>query len=334
MQYHFFPLFGMVNGVECHPVRIATEVVDLLREEANRKNLALSLELETPVPIAIQSDAKRLRQILVNLVGNAIKFTEAGEVRVVLRLRRRRHEPPQLECDVIDTGIGISQSQMERLFHAFSQADNSSTRRFGGTGLGLAISRRLAQLLGGDVTVRSEPGKGSRFRASVATGPIEGIPLADRSMAVLPVHESTPTDAQRRPELHASILLAEDGPDNQRLITTLLQKAGATVSVASNGEAAVESALRSRNPGEAFDLILMDMQMPVMDGYEATRRLRDAGWSGPIIALTANAMAGDREACLAAGCNDFLTKPISRRILVEGIARHLAGRPLEQGHGG
>ncbi len=280
--------------------------------------------------VIIQSDAKRLRQILVNLVGNAVKFTETGTVRVVLSFQQASPALSWLEFDVIDTGIGISESQIEKLFHAFSQGDNSSTRRFGGTGLGLAISRQLAQLLGGNVTVCSQLGKGSRFRLSVATGSTEGVPLVDRVKSSPPVIASaSPPGIDCLPGLRANVLLAEDGPDNQRLISTLLAKSGANVSVASNGEAALDSALRSRDRGEAFDVILMDMQMPVMDGYEATRRLREAEWHGPIIALTANAMAGDRERCLAAGCDDYLTKPITRRILVETIARYLAERPLE-----
>ncbi len=312
----------------CHPIQIAAEVVDLLREVATRKGLSLVLELETQVPSVIQSDAKRFRQILVNLVGNAIKFTETGGVRVVLRLRQADRSRPQLECDVIDTGIGISQSQTQRLFHAFSQGDASSTRRFGGTGLGLAISRQLARLLDGDVTVSSEPGKGSLFRVSVATGDLEGVSLASRVERAEPLLVSASLPKPAPFHLKARVLLAEDGPDNQRLISTLLGKAGAAISVAENGEAAVRTAIQSRDRQEAFDLILMDMQMPVMDGYEATRRLRDAQWTGPIIALTANAMSGDRDKCLAAGCSDYLAKPITRRSLIEKIAPYLAGRSL------
>ena len=315
---------------DCRPVEIASEIVELFREEAGRKDLSLTLELDSPVPAVIQSDAKRFRQILINLVGNAIKFTESGGVRIVLRTRRRNHARPQLRCDVIDTGIGISKSQLSRLFRAFSQADTSSSRRFGGTGLGLTISRRLARLLGGDVTVRSEPERGSRFSVTVSTGPLAGIPLVEHLTPPLAVPIATPTsETPPHTRLQARILLAEDGPDNQRLISTLLTKAGATVTVVPNGEHAVETVLLTHDRNEAFDLILMDMQMPVMDGYEATRRLRAAQWTGPIIALTANAMSGDREKCLAAGCNDFLTKPITRKALVEGITRHLTDKRLE-----
>ncbi len=309
----------------CAPLPVAIEVVNLLKEEAHRKGLALSLELESPIPTTIQSDTKRLRQILVNLVGNAVKFTEAGQVRVVLRLRRDRNAPPHFECDVIDTGIGISVPQEEQLFRAFSQADNSSTRRFGGTGLGLVISRQLAQLLGGDISVHSEEGVGSRFRLAVAAGSLDGVSLIDRINDDAPCTERPATaQSPTLPELDASVLLAEDGLDNQRLISLLLRNSGAKVSMAPDGKAALETALHSRESGEPFDVILMDMQMPVMDGYEATRELRDAEWTGPIIALTANAMTGDREKCLAAGSDDFLTKPITRRVLVEGIVRHLS----------
>ena len=308
----------------CEPLQVATEVANLLKEEAHRKGLALSLELESPIPQTIESDTKRFRQILVNLVGNAIKFTETGHVRVVLRLRRNRHAPTQLECDVIDTGIGIREAQMGQLFHAFSQADNSPTRRFGGTGLGLVISRQLAQLLGGDITVRSKEGEGSRFRLSVDVGSVEDVSFVDRLDHDSSFSENTPSvHSQPASELNANILLAEDGLDNQRLVSLLLRKSGASVSVAPDGKAALEAAFRSRENGEAFDVILMDMQMPVMDGYEATRQLRDAGWTGPIVALTANAMTGDREKCLAAGCDDFLTKPIARRTLIASIVKHL-----------
>ena len=309
----------------CAPLQVATEVVGLLKEEAHRKGLALSLELESPIPQTIQSDTKRFRQILVNLVGNAIKFTEAGQVRVVLRLRRHRNDPAQLECDVVDTGIGISTGQREQLFRAFSQADNSSTRRFGGTGLGLVISRQLARLLGGDISVHSEEGAGSRFRFSVAAGSLDNVSLIDRADdETLSPERHCRAQSARLPELEASVLLAEDGVDNQRLISLFVRKSGAKVSIASDGKAALEAAQRSREEGQPFDLILMDMQMPVMDGYEATRRLRDADWTGPIIALTANAMTGDREKCLAAGCDDFLTKPITRQGLIEEMAKHLS----------
>ena len=308
----------------CAPVRVASEVVNLLKKEAQRKGLALSLELEGPVPQTIESDAKRLRQILVNLVGNAIKFTETGQVRVVLRLRHNQQSPPQLECNVVDTGIGISQAQLKRLFKAFSQGDTSSTRRFGGTGLGLVISRQLARLLGGDISVSSKKGEGSRFRLSVGAGPLQGVAYIDRLDDDTSVSEYSPGHPRQDPaNLNANVLLAEDGLDNQRLISHVLRKAGAEVSVVADGRQALEAAIQSRESGRPHDVILMDMQMPVMDGYEATRRLRDAAWTGPIIALTANAMTGDREKCLAAGCDDFLTKPISRPTLLEGIAKHL-----------
>ena len=308
----------------CAPVRVATEVVNLLREEAHRKGLTLSLELDGPIPRTIESDTKRLRQILVNLVGNAIKFTEAGQVRVVLRLRQSRSSSPQFECDVVDTGIGIGQVQLRKLFKAFSQVDNSSTRRYGGTGLGLAISRQLAQLLGGDITVSSKEGKGSRFRVSIGVGSLENVAFVNQLDEDASVCEYAPRlRSADLPELDARILLAEDGLDNQRLISLLLRKSGAEVSIAADGKQALAAAIESRTSGNPYDVILMDMQMPIMDGYEATRQLRDASWTGPIIALTANAMAGDREKCLVAGCDDFLTKPISRPALVEGIARHL-----------
>ncbi|MDZ7620070.1 MAG: ATP-binding protein [Patescibacteria group bacterium] len=287
------------------------------------------------------------RQILINLLGNAIKFTASGSVHFRARMLPDDGKSPQLCFDVIDTGIGINEEQLARLFEPFSQADGSTTRRFGGSGLGLAISRQLARKLGGDVHVVSQPGRGSTFSLTIATGSLEGVrmlhnPSADLGLATDGPLGQSPVASPVR--LEGRILLVEDGPDNQRLVSFLLRKAGAEVTLAENGRIACQKALARLSTHDAigvwqdvvakgetvpFDLILMDMQMPVMDGYEATRRLRQAGYVGPIIALTAHAMKHDREKCLNAGCDAYLAKPIDRRALLTTVAEHLRRHKLE-----
>ncbi len=312
-----------VERIPCSPLEILHEVRGLMAARAAEKKLGFVVEVDGPVPEAIRSDPTRLRQILVNLVGNAVKFTSAGHVRLSLALV----EPPAAAADprlrfrVSDTGIGIGPEQTARLFVPFSQADSSTTRKYGGTGLGLAISKRLIEALGGTIAVESTPGQGSTFTVEVPTGPLEGVPRVEYKpldAGVTSAADESPPSSQ---PLNARVLLVEDGLDNQRLLSFLLKKAGATVVTAENGQVAVELALAARAEGHRFDLILMDMQMPVMDGYEATRRLRAAGYDGPIIALTAHTMQGDREKCLAAGCDDFTPKPIDRRALLEAIRR-------------
>jgi len=234
-----------------------------------------------------------------------------------------------MQFDIIDTGIGMTPEQMGKLFQSFSQADTSTTRKFGGSGLGLMISKRLAEMLGGDVTVFSEPDEGSTFRITVTTGALDGVKmLDDPATATIAQPETVAATKPDADKLDCRILLAEDGPDNQRLIGHILKKAGAEVTIVENGKMAVEDALAALNqrregdPEQPFDVILMDMQMPVMDGYEATGLLRLKGYTGPIIALTAHAMASDRQKCLDAGCDDYATKPIDRKKLIETIRRY------------
>jgi CheY-like chemotaxis protein len=256
-----------------------------------------------------------LRQILVNLVGNAIKFTGAGSVHVTFEAKNVSEKDVRLKFGVIDTGIGISPAQMGLLFQPFSQIDASARRRFGGSGLGLAISQRLARLLGGEIEVSSTPGKGSKFTLTLSVRQDVPTPIAPAP----PGNVVQTTDSPACLELNCHVLLVEDGPDNQRLFAFLLKAAGARVTLAENGQVALNAALKIEEASNPIDLILMDMQMPVMDGYEATRRLRNAGWQGPIIALTAQAMCDDRQNCLSAGCDDYLSKPIDRKTLIETI---------------
>ncbi len=315
-----------VERLSCSPSQIALEVAELLGEHAERKGLELRTELATPIPAEMRSDPTRLRQILLNLTGNAIKFTATGSVTL-----RFACDPTAelLIVDVVDTGIGITDLQRERLFTAFSQADASTSRVFGGTGLGLVISRRLAQLLGGDLQLAASGAQGSTFRVSIATGPLAGVPMLkalDRAEAAPTKRTAPATLAGPGPLVGRRILLAEDGPDNQRLISFVLSKAGAHVDIAGDGAVAVAKVLDALGSATPYDLVILDMQMPVLDGYGAARELRARGLSLPILALTAHAMEGDRSACIDAGCNEYETKPIDRPRLIEACARLAASR--------
>ena len=243
-----------------------------------------------------------------------------------------------MQFDVVDTGVGMAPEQLARIFQPFTQADESVTRQFGGTGLGLTICSSLAELLGGELTVESQPGKGSTFRLTIVTGSLEAIPFVENvsteTQPGVPTASSqdqngqNPAASNDRPRQSsvqkpsARVLLAEDGRDNQKLISFVLRKAGVAVEVAENGQDAVNAVLDRQTTEEAFDVVLMDMQMPVMDGYSATRHLRNAGVSCPIIALTANAMSDDRDKCLDSGCDDYTTKPIDRQQLTSLIAQY------------
>jgi PAS domain S-box-containing protein len=314
-----------IEAAPCSPVQLAAEVVSLMRPQAAAKQLILKTELAGPLPETVMTDPLRLRQVLVNLVGNAIKFTDQGEVCLVVRFTAESGSP-RLWFDVIDTGIGMNEEQMKSLFQPFSQVDSSSTRKFGGTGLGLCISKHLAEAMGGSITVRSTPGSGSVFSVAIDPGPLAELQMLQNAQeALLDCRPSATSAPAEKIVLRGRILLAEDGPDNQRLICLLLGKAGAEVTAVDNGQLAVEAALAARAAGEAFDVILMDMQMSVMDGYTATRELRKQGYTAPIIALTAHAMADDCRKCLEAGCDGYAAKPIDRKTLLATVAPWLAG---------
>ena len=313
-----------VESIRCSPQTIVEEVLELVQVRAEAKGLKLEASYQFPLPAEIHSDPTRIRQILINLIGNAIKFTEVGIIRLNTSFLENPGEEPQVQFTVIDQGIGMTEAQMSNLFRPFSQADSSTTRKYGGTGLGLTICKRLTDVLGGDISVTSKLNQGSQFSATVKTGNLEGVPLLQELQQNDNTESTKPLPAQ--PEEQAlslkgkKILLAEDGPDNQKLISFILKKSGAEVTVAENGEAARQAAMRAMEIGLLYDVILMDMQMPILDGYGATRILREQGYSGPIISLTANAMEGDREKCISVGCNDHVTKPIDRRKLISMIA--------------
>jgi len=312
-----------IERVACSPRKIVAEMQEELAQRAHDKSLEFIVAWDGPVPEVVRTDPLRVKQVLFNLVGNAIKFTERG--RVVLRVG---YQPPaevgaasQLAFTVEDTGIGMDETTMARLFRPFTQGESSTSRRFGGTGLGLSICRHLAGELGGSITVTSQPGEGSRFAFRLDIGPLD-TPLVPGATVPAPGVAS----ATAAPSLGGMrVLVAEDGDDNLRLLRHLLGGAGATVSVAVDGEEAVHLALTAQAHGCPFDAVLMDMQMPRVDGFEATRRLRAAGYKLPIVALTAHAMAADRENCLAAGCDDYCTKPMRRSVLLETVGRWRAG---------
>jgi PAS domain S-box-containing protein len=318
-----------VEVLECSLMEVVQDVTSLMKVRADIKDLNLVVKYGPDVPAWIKSDPTRLRQILLNVLGNAIKFTKYGTISVEVQLNALGPQP-MLHIDVVDTGIGMTEEQISRLFQPFVQADNSTARRFGGTGLGLTISKRLAAMLGGTLTVASLPAVGSSFRIAL---PLDSRTSSTNNNVVRcpPPPAQTP---QGTVQLQGCVLLAEDGLDNQRLIALLLRKAGLDVVVANNGEEAITLALaawRGKPTPEGqrippIDLILMDIQMPVIDGLAATTQLRTEGYPFPIVALTANAMKEDRERCLAAGCDDFSTKPIERPAFFATVARWLHQR--------
>jgi signal transduction histidine kinase/ActR/RegA family two-component response regulator len=311
-----------VEPLPCSPILIAREVIDLLRDRATQKGLSFELRIEGEIPALITTDPLRFRQIVLNLTGNALKFTAAGGVTLALA-----HDPTQglLLVDVVDTGIGVTKEQERRLFMAFGQAESSTARLYGGTGLGLTISRKLAGLLGGSLALHATGPNGSTFRLTVATGSLaQDIEYVSQTTAEAAIGLGTKAPALTAAATDLSglrILLAEDGPDNQRLISFVLHKAGATVEIAGDGQKAVDAVMEARTERRPFDLILMDIQLPNLDGFGATRLIRNAGVTTPILALTAHAMEGDRTACLAAGCNDYASKPIDRTALLQACQR-------------
>jgi signal transduction histidine kinase/ActR/RegA family two-component response regulator len=325
-----------VERIPCSLSRVLVDVVFLMRVRALGKGLHFDVRYATPVPESIHSDPTRLRQILENLIGNAIKFTDVGGVRVTVRCDDPGAARPRLSFAVADTGLGLEPEQVARLFQPFTQADASTTRRFGGTGLGLTISQRFARMLHGAIAVESVAGQGSTFTLTLEAEVVAGAPQR-RSFEEACAAIAPDQGAPRRPERLTGrrVLLAEDGVDNQRLITALLERAGAEVTVADDGRIAVARAHAAADAGAPFDVVLMDMQMPELDGYGATSRLRAEGYAGPIVALTAHAMSGDRERCLQAGCDGYLSKPIRRAELLGTLARMLPAReeeaPAERG---
>jgi len=320
----------LVEQLDVDPISVLADVARLMQLRSAEKKLAVFFRIDGLMPSLVRTDPTRLRQILINLVGNAIKFTDKGSVRI--SMRHLIHPKPILQFDIVDTGIGMTPVQAGRLFEPFEQADGTFSRRFGGTGLGLVISKRFAQLLGGDVTLIATGPTGTRFQVVLDAPPATQATEHSEHAA-----NQLLRDAGQRTEYNAAmdlperkctarqILLAEDGVDNQRLLMHMLSRMGATVVLASNGREAIDLAMDARQVGKPFDLILMDMQMPEIDGYAATAELRRLGFDTPIIALTAHAMVGDREKCIASGCTDYTSKPVSKANLISLVHRYAGG---------
>jgi signal transduction histidine kinase/CheY-like chemotaxis protein len=287
--------------------RLATtlrETVEVFRYDADRKGLTIHLDLDPAIPAIIKQDGGRIRQVLLNLISNAVKFTDSGSVTVKAVLRA---DGQSMHMGVTDTGTGISPAQCSLLFQPFTQIDSSDSRKFGGTGLGLSISKRLVELMGGQIGVESQVGSGSTFWFWVPFEAATDAQVADTASTL-------PQLRSQAPRADAKILVVEDNMVNQKVALRLLEKLGYAAEAASNGQKAVERILESR-----FSLVLMDCQMPVMDGFEATRqvRLRETGRRTPIVALTAGALQSDEERCLRAGMDAFISKPIDLRKLTE-----------------
>jgi PAS domain S-box-containing protein len=369
-----------VEQIATCPHSIIGEVVLALGIPAQQRGLSLAFSPQGQLPESIQSDPLRLRQIVTNLVGNALKFTKQGGVTVRAELvagneqassekvgsekvgsekvgsrqsdrsgRRAvgredvgsetlpaAHCPPptdscppptksMLKIDVVDTGVGIPEESLEKIFLPFTQADNSVTRNFGGTGLGLTISRRFAEAMGGTLTATSQVGQGSTFTLTIPTGPLDAVRMLSPEDIASPVGEPEVDKQPLRRPRSGKVLVVDDGEANRQLIKLVLTRSGVTVVEAENGQEALE-----RAQADNFDLILMDMQMPVMDGYTAARRLRDRGLTIPIVALTGNAMKGDEEKCHEAGCSGFLSKPVSLDKLMELVVAVLGEAPDEE----
>ncbi|MCA9127928.1 MAG: PAS domain S-box protein [Planctomycetales bacterium] len=304
-----------VHHVSFSPQWLVEDVRSIMEVRATESNIELDVEYRGSIPEQIESDPKRLRQVLINLVGNAIKFTPQGTVSIVVSYCQASGK---LQFDVVDSGIGISEKQRHRLFLPFSQGDGNVNREFGGTGLGLAISKRLAEMLGGEISVESEVGQGSTFRVTIDAG------VTSRTTLVNPTaqtHTQQTEEVSDDIRLDCHILVVDDRRDIRFLSKRFLTAAGATVVEAQDGIVAVEIVSKAIEQGTTYDLILLDMQMPNLDGYATAKALRELGFARPIIALTADAMQGDMQRCIDSGCNDYLSKPIDRRKMLELVHR-------------
>jgi signal transduction histidine kinase/DNA-binding response OmpR family regulator len=334
-----------LERIPCSPAEVVLDVQSTMEVRAQSKGIEFFVEITSPIPERVVTDPVRLKQVLINLVGNAIKFTDEGTV--ILRVGfdpgrtadARSEVRPRLVLSVMDTGIGMSPEQVGELFRPYMQTDNSTSRKFGGTGLGLSICKSLVEQMGGTLSVQSLPGFGSTFEFTVETGVLDGATMLDAA-GVKELRRGREAARLRESgvRLEGRILLAEDGEDNQRILVHHLTRAGAEVEVVGDGQAALERALGALAQGRPFDVVLMDMRMPRLDGYGATKRLRSAGYRLPIVALTANAMAQDRQRSLEAGCDDFCSKPIDKHgflaLLDRWIRRSRRGAGSQAGGSG
>jgi PAS domain S-box-containing protein len=305
--------------IDCSLITLLNSVESLMRPKATEKGIEFEIIETGGLPAQIKTDPTRLRQCLINLINNSIKFTSSGHIHVSVSLAERNNEP-LIRFDIEDTGIGIPADKQGTVFESFSQADGSHTRKYGGTGLGLTITKQLVELLGGRITLVSEEGKGSVFSFTIPAGVdvTEQVTLYTHNIGSRTALSQIKAE---QPEFSGNILVAEDTPTNQMLIELLLKRMGLQVTIAEDGNQALQKVLT-----KTFDLILMDMQMPHMNGYDATKELRKKGFTTPIVALTANAMKGDDKKCLEVGCDEYLSKPIDRRELLEVIGKYLPSK--------
>jgi signal transduction histidine kinase/ActR/RegA family two-component response regulator len=300
-----------VKKIPCSPEQLLREVVAMVRPLASKKQLRLSEQVDATMPVGILSDPHRLSQVLFSLIGNAIKFTSNGEI--VVRATVDASNSERLVFEVRDTGKGMTSDQL-RAYGLLGSHESTPTAP---ATMGLSLAVQLARLLGGAISAQSSPGSGSVFRLEIPNEP-----------ATLPTVAARGKDVAMFPCLTGNVLVAEDSTDSQKLIAFYLRKLGLESTLASDGKKAIDAAVQAVQIGNPFDMILMDMQMPELDGYEATRQLRAQGYKGAIVALTGNALSGDREKCLEAGCNDYLTKPIEREVFIATCTR-LLSRPDE-----
>jgi len=308
---------------DCSLAKLLNAVNSLMSTAAKKKQLDFEIIRSSGLPAQIRTDGSRLRQCLINLVGNAIKFTDEGSVQMKVTLDDTG-DKSFIRFDIEDTGIGIPADKQKEIFECFSRVDGTASRRYEGTGLGLAITKRLAEILGGELTLSSEVNKGSVFSLMLPTNlDVKSQPSLD--MSELEV-ETQAEDDLLQARFSGHVLVAEDVMTNQLLIQHLLERMGFEVTIVDDGNKAVQKAMN-----QSYDLIFMDMQMPNMNGYEATRMLRDKSVETPIIALTANAMAGDEGKCICAGCDDYLAKPINRRLLTEKTLKYVSSQAATLG---
>ena len=312
--------------------QLVADVQSLMSVRAAEKQIDFAIEYRNKIPHTIYSDDKRLKQVLVNLIGNAIKFTEKGKVTLSIGLEDS--QTPKLTFDIIDTGIGMSPDQTQKLFQPFTQADASVDRKFGGTGLGLTISQRLARMLNGDIEFKSELGKGSTFTLTIEVGSLNGVQLIEPKLLTPSIEtESLPDGEVSRPRLTGRYLVVDDRREIRFIAQHFIEDAGGKVVTAENGQEAIDVITAEIERGMSFEAIVMDMQMPVLDGYEAAHRMRTMGIEQPIIALTAHAMEGDRDTCIEAGCTDYISKPLNGPKFVELLVRHAHASVKQQNRG-
>ena len=314
-----------IERIPFNPYSVILEVVKILGFQAGKKGISLDLQVQDPVPETITNDPGKIRQIVTNLLGNAIKFTEQGSVTVTAYAERVSQDDIQFHIDISDTGIGMNEAALGRIFEDFVQADASTTRKFGGTGLGLSISRKFARAMGGDITVQSQPGKGSKFMVTLDGGPADGVAwiTPEDAMAVLDAPLIQESTRWIFPKSH--ILVVDDGPENREFVRAVLEEYGFALDEAEDGLMAVDMATAT-----PYDLILMDVQMPKMDGLAATKELRSRGLQTPIIALTANAIKGFEDELATAGYTDCVAKPINLDFFLSKLAALLHASPIEE----